>query len=104
MTAQAFKIPQHLKPGHTQAAGLDCGDCRAPALGVTHQIARRQHDLAESGAADRGELGLQRPGQRDGVHPEIVEIAFDLAHGGSARRAVAHVVYQLETHAAHHRA
>jgi hypothetical protein len=38
------------------------------------QVVGVQHHLRKAGVADRGQLGLQRTGQRDGVHPEVIEI------------------------------
>ena len=44
------------------------------AAGVSDDVARREHDLREARVAHRAELSLQRPGQRDRVHPEVVEV------------------------------
>jgi hypothetical protein len=76
MPGQSFEIAQHLEPCYAQAALADGGDrgCLAPRM--LDQVARREHDLGESALVHRAQLGLERPGERDGVHAEVI-----LVHG-----------------------
>jgi hypothetical protein len=82
---EALEVAQHLKAGHAQAAGAHRLHGGLQPVRVADDVARRQHDLAEAGRAHRLELGLQRTGQRDGVHPEIVDVALQGVHRDQPR-------------------
>jgi len=97
VTGQTFKVAQHLETGHTQATVLDFLHRSLPAVGVLNQIPSQQHHLRKPGAANRIQLALERACQRDGVHPEIVNIAFKLAHDGLAPL----IMNEFEHHTAH---
>jgi hypothetical protein len=79
---QRLEVAQDLEPGDPQAAGAHGAARRGGAVGVRHQVARRQHDLGEPAVAHGAQLGLERTGQRDGVHPEVVVVAGQPGHGG----------------------
>ena len=81
MPAQSLEIAQHLKTGHAQSTGLHRSDRAAPAVLVADQVARSEHHLGEAGVANGTELGLQRPGQRDGVHTEVADMSLKRDHG-----------------------
>jgi hypothetical protein len=71
---EAFEVPQHLEAGDAQAARAHRFDRGRLAVRMPDEIGGVQHDLREPGALDRPQLGLQRPRERDGVHPEVVEV------------------------------
>jgi hypothetical protein len=71
---QAFEVAQHLEAGDAQAARLDRRHRRGLAAGMADDVGSVEHDLLEPGLAHRLQLGLERPGQGDGVHPEVIEI------------------------------
>ena len=98
VTRQTFKVAQHLETGHTQPAVLDLLHRSLPAIGVLNKIPCQQHHLRKTSIANRIQLALERTCQRDGVHPEIVNIAFELAHDGLAP----FVMNEFEHHATHH--
>ena len=73
MAAQALEVTQHLEAGATQSAGLDLGHRCFHAVGMADDVVGLQHHLGEAGVHHGLELGLQRPGQGDGVHAEALD-------------------------------
>jgi hypothetical protein len=84
MARQAFKVAQHLKAGDAQATGAHRSHCGLHAVGVAHDVFGCQHKLREAGVFHGLELGLERPCQRDGVHPEVVNVSAVVAHDFAA--------------------
>jgi hypothetical protein len=77
MAGQPFEIAQDLETGHAQAALAHRRDRGRFTSGMPDEVLRRQHDLCESAFAHRAQLGLERPGERDGIHAEVVLVHAD---------------------------
>ena len=74
MARQSLEVAQHLEAGRAEAAlAHEAGRGRF-AAGMARDVARRDHDLREARLAHRPELRLERPGEGDRVHPEIVDV------------------------------
>src|SRR5918999_943389 len=71
---QSLEVAQHLEARHAQAALAHGIDCRLRSAGMPGEIVRVQHDLREAGGSHRAQLGLERPREANGVHPEVIEI------------------------------
>ena len=101
MSRQAFEIAQHLETGYPQPAGAHHVDSRVDALGVSRDIARRQHDLREAGVPNRRELGRQRSGKRDRVHAEVADVGQRRVDGRTVVNVIKFpMLHQLEHDAA----
>ena len=71
---QPLEIAQHLEAGHPQPASAHRPHGVVEPLRVRNDVARRQHDLRETGVANRVELGRKRPRERDRVHAEVADV------------------------------
>ena len=58
VTRESLEVTQHLKTGDAQATGLDGRNGGFQPLRMAHQVARREHDLRETGFPHRLEFGL----------------------------------------------
>ena len=83
MAREALEVAQHLEAGDAQAALAHRPRRGRLAAGMADDVARREHDLREPGRAHRPELRLERPGEGDRVHAEVIEVH---ARPGSGRR------------------
>ena len=70
---QPLEIAQHLEARHPQAALAHRAHAGIDAGRMADDVAGRDHHLREAGAAHRGQLHLQRAGERRRVHPEVAE-------------------------------
>ena len=71
---QALEVAQHLEAGDAQAALAHRAIAAASPPGWPTMSRGVQHHLREAGVAHRAQLGLERPGERDRVHAEVVEV------------------------------
>jgi hypothetical protein len=77
---QALEVAQHLEAGDAQAAGRTaCTAASSPSGWPT--MSRADSITWRSRPRAWPQLGLQRPGQRDGVHAEVVDVAGRGVHG-----------------------
>src|SRR5258708_37808594 len=65
---------QRVEARDAQPALRRGGERRGLAPGMADDVLRGEHDLREARLAHRAQLGLQRPRQRDGVHPEVIKV------------------------------
>src|SRR5438067_208151 len=72
--AQSFEVAQHLEASDSQSRATYGGDRSAFATRVADDVGRVEHDLREARFARGLQLRLERPGERDGVHAEVVEV------------------------------
>ncbi len=74
MARQALEIAQDLEAGNAQTARAHRRDRGVLAAGMPDEVGGGEHDLGETGGANRAQLRLQRPGEGNRVHAEIVEV------------------------------
>ena len=70
---QAFKVTQDLKARDPKSTRIDRAHRGFKALGMRDNIACTEHDLREASVTNGFEFRLERTGQRDGVHPKVLQ-------------------------------
>src|SRR6185503_8119085 len=71
---EPLEVAQHLEARHAQAARAHGGDRRRLAAGMADDVGRVEHDLREARLAHRLQLRLERPGEGNGVRPEVIQV------------------------------
>src|SRR3954447_5931845 len=87
MAGEPFEVAQHLEAGDPQPARAHRRDRRRLALRMARDVGRVQHDLREARLAHRAQLRLERPGERDRIHAEVIEIHSRNKTAWSAKRS-----------------
>ncbi len=74
VSRETLEVAQDLEARDPEPAVVDRAHRGFFAAGMADDIPGVQHDLREAGVDDGAELGFERPGKRDRVHAEVVDV------------------------------